>query len=259
LDVTLEGKVAIITGGSRGIGQGIAEEFLMSGARAVVVTTRRQENADAACEAIKQSVGADNAARLQAVVARAELADDAHTTVAAVVAEHGSCDILVNNAGTNPAPGHMGEVELAAVDKTWLVNQRGPLAWAQAAWQGWMKEHGGVIINTASVGGLMPGPYIGAYNVSKAALIHLTRQMAMDMAPTVRVNAVAPAVVKTRLSEMLWSTNEQAAIDQHPLKRLGTPGDVANAVTFLASDRASWITGITMPIDGGVSGCGGGG
>lgn len=257
MDVRLDGKVALITGGSRGIGQGIAEEFLRSGAVGVIVTTRRPENAETAHAEIAGATGAGD--RLEAMVARADSREDADRTVARVIERFGSCDILVNNAGTNPSPGMLADVDLAAVDKTWAVNQKGPLMWSQAAWHGWMAEHGGVIINIASLGGLRPGPVLGAYNVSKAALIFLTRQLALEMAPGVRVNAVAPAVVKTRLSAMLWTGNEEGAAALHPLNRLGEVEDVANAVTFLASDKASWITGVTLPIDGGVDGTGGSG
>ncbi len=149
-------------------------------------------------------------------------------------------------------------MDLGALDKTWAVNQRGPLLWAREAWAQWMGEHGGAIVNIASAGGLQPGPILGAYNISKAALVFATRQLAMEMAPRVRVNAVAPAVVKTRLSEALWVSDEAAAAAGHPLGRLGEPEDVANAVVFLCSDRASWITGVTLPVDGGVTQAGGG-
>lgn len=256
MDVRLDGKVAVVTGGSRGIGQAIAEEFLRSGASGVIITTRRQENAESASAAIAEATGAGD--RIEAMVARADSRDDADRTVARAIERFGSCDILINNAGTNPAPGLMADVDLAAVDKTWKVNQMGPLMWSQAAWHGWMAEHGGVIVNTASVGGLRPGPALGAYNISKAALIFMTRQLAQEMAPGVRVNAIAPAVVKTRLSAVLWMDNEAAAAALHPLNRLGEVEDISNAVTFLVSDKASWITGVTLSIDGGVDGAGGG-
>lgn len=255
MDVRLDGKVAIVTGGSRGIGQGIAEEFLRSGAAGVVVTTRKEQSLEAIDEAIGGATGASD--RIEAVVARAEVKEDAERTVAFAVERFGRLDILVNNAGTNPAPGPLADVDLGAVEKTWQVNQMGPLMWSQAAWHGWMKDHGGVIINTASVGGMRPGPMIGAYNVSKAALIYMTHQMAMEMAPTVRVNAIAPAVVKTRLSEMLWKGNPEGAAAMHPMGRLGEVEDVAWAVTYLASDMASWMTGVVLPIDGGQEGASG--
>src|SRR5690606_2183399 len=139
-------------------------------------------------------------------------------------------------------------------DKTWSVNQRAPLVWARAAWHGSMRERGGAIVNIGSVGGIRPSPFIGAYNVSKAALHHLTHQLAHEMAPTVRVNAVAAAVVKTRLSQALWSADEEAAARSHPLQRLGTPDDVAAAVLFLLADTSSWITGVVLPVDGGATG-----
>ena len=117
-----------------------------------------------------------------------------------------------------------------------------------------MADHGGSIVNVASVGGLRPAPVIGAYNISKAALIHMTYQLASELAPMVRVNAVAPGVVKTRLSGSLWQGMEEQAAAGHPLARLGEPADVARAIVFLASDAASWITGVVLPVDGGVLG-----
>jgi NAD(P)-dependent dehydrogenase (short-subunit alcohol dehydrogenase family) len=117
-----------------------------------------------------------------------------------------------------------------------------------------MADHGGAIVNVASVAGLSPSPLMGAYNISKAALIYMTRQLALEMAPGVRVNAVAPSIVRTRLAEALWRNREDAAAAAHPLGRIGEPEDVANAVLFLASDAAAWITGVVLPVDGGVSG-----
>jgi NAD(P)-dependent dehydrogenase (short-subunit alcohol dehydrogenase family) len=255
MDVRLDGKVAVVTGASRGIGEAIATEFLMSGAAGVVITSRRQENLDEAAAAILDRVDARD--RLMTQAARADSEEDARATIERAVDRFGACDILVNNAGTNPAPGTLAEVDLGALDKTWAVNQRAPILWAREAWRQWMGEHGGTIINVASVGGMRPTQVLGAYNISKAALIFTTQQLALEMAPIVRVNAVAPAVVKTRLSAALWASGEDEAAATHPLKRLGEPRDVANAVTFLASEAASWITGIVLPVDGGVTGAGG--
>lgn len=252
METRLDGKVAIVTGGSRGIGQAIAEEFIRSGAEGVVVTSRRPENAEQVVAEIAEATGAPD--RIEARVARADSKEAAEETVAFAVERFGGADILVNNAGTNPAPGRLVDVDLGAVEKTWAVNQMGPLMWSQAAWHGWMASNGGVIINTASVGGMRPAPIIGAYNISKAALIYMTHQMAMELAPTVRVIAIAPGVVKTKLSELLWTNDPEAAAAMHPLNRLGEPEDVARAVTFLASDHASWITGVVFPIDGGQEG-----
>ncbi len=248
MEIGFAGKVALVTGGSRGIGEAIAGAFLASGAAGVAITSRRQENLEAAVGRL------GDAERVLPLVARADDPAAAADAVAAVVARFGSLDVLVNNAGTNPAAGPLADVDLAAVEKTWAVNQLGPLVWARAAWHGWMAEHGGSIVNVASVGGLAPGRLIGAYNVSKAGLIHLTRQLALEMAPGVRVNAVAPSVVRTRLSRLLWEGIEEHTAGAHPLGRIGEPEDVAAAVAFLASDLASWITGVILPVDGGASG-----
>ena len=180
MEIRLDSKVAVITGGSRGIGYAIAKEFLESGAGGVVVTSRRAESAQAAAEALGVETGRPDA--VVGIGARADRKEDADRCVAEVIERFGRCDILVNNAGTNPAVGHLSDVDLGALDKTWLVNQKGPIMWAQAAWLGWMRDHGGVILNMASVGGMNPGRMLGAYNISKAALIFTTRQMAMEMA-----------------------------------------------------------------------------
>jgi NAD(P)-dependent dehydrogenase (short-subunit alcohol dehydrogenase family) len=254
MDARVDDKVAVVTGASRGIGAATALELLRSGARGVVITGRRAENLEAAVAALADA-GAEPSS-IHAQVARADDDEEAATTVAAAIERFGGCDILVNNAGTNPSGGPIMEVDQGAIDKTWAVNQKGPLLWSRQVWRQWMKDHGGVIVNVASAGGMAPSHVLGAYNVSKAALIHMTRQLALELAPTVRVNAVAPAVVKTRLSKLLWE-DEAGAAALHPLGRLGTPEDVADAIVFLCSDRATWITGVTLPVDGGVVGAGG--
>ncbi len=247
MDVRMDGRVALVTGASRGIGQAIATQMLASGATGVVITGRRPEVLDEVAAELDPE-------RVRPVAGNASDPDHVTAAVAAAVETFGSCDVLVNNAGTNPAGGSLMDVEMSAVDKTWDVNLRAPLVFAREAWHQWMGQHGGAIVGIGSVGGLGPSPFIGAYNVSKAALHHLTRQLAHEMAPGVRVNAVAAAVVKTRLSRALWESDEASAAAAHPLQRLGTPGDVARAVTFLASDAASWITGVVLPVDGGASG-----
>ncbi len=249
-----EGKVAIVTGASRGIGLATARAFVDNGAEGVVITGRRPENLD---QAVAQLVASGvDPSRVLATVARADSEEAATATVAAAIERFGGAHILVNNAGTNVSAGNLMEVDISAVDKTWEVNQRGPLIWSRAVWNGWMRDHGGSIVNVASVGGLRPSPMIGAYNISKAAVIFMTHQLAFELAPTVRVNAVAPAVVKTRLSEMLWKSDEKAAAAVHPLNRLGEPDDVARAIVYLSG--ADWLTGVILPVDGGVSGATGG-
>lgn len=248
MDIRVDDKVALVTGASRGIGQALVEALLQSGVRGVVITSRKPANLEQAID----ELGRDK--RLHAVVGGAD--DDAHVSaaVAAALERFGALDILINNAATNPVAGNIIDVEMSAIDKIWAVNLRGPLRFAREAWRQWMQAHGGAIVNIASVGGMQPGPLLGAYNVSKAALIFLTRQLAYEMAPGVRVNAVAPGIVKTRFSRVLWEMNEQSAAGLHPLGRLGEVHDVAPAVLFLCSDAASWITGITLPVDGGVTG-----
>ncbi len=245
MELRLDGKVAIVTGASRGIGEAIARQLLDSGVAGLVITGRRAETLEPLADELGDNV--------VAVVGNASDPDHVEAAVGTAVERFGSCDLLVNNAGTNPAAGSLLDVDLAAVDKTWEVNLRGPLLWVRAAWHASMQEHGGAIVSIGSVGGMSPSPLLGAYNVSKASVHHLTRQLALEMAPRVRVNAVAAAIVKTRLSEALWTYDEDAVAAAHPLGRLGAPEDVARAVVFLLSDAASWITGVTLPVDGGVS------
>lgn len=250
MEISVEGKVVLVTGASRGIGQATALEFALSGAEGVTITSRKPENIEAAAvELIEAGVTPD---RLLALAARADSEESADDTVAQTMERFGSCDILINNAGTNPSAGGLMDVDLGALDKTWAVNQRAPLLWVRAAFRASMEKNGGSVVNVSSVGGLRPSPITGAYNVSKAGLVHMTRQLAHELAPTIRVNAVAPGVVKTRLSEMLWQ-NEEVAARMHPLGRLGTPEDVARAIVFLASDAADWITGVILPVDGGLT------
>ena len=169
------------------------------------------------------------------------------------VGELGRLDILVNNAATNPAFGPMIETEPAKVRKVLEVNVEGALLLAQAAWRAWMSEHGGVILNVASVGGLRPSPYIGIYNASKAALVLMTRQLALELGPKVRVNALAPGLVKTHMARALWETDEEGIAARHPMRRIGAPDDIAGAALYLASDTAAWLTGAVLVIDGGLS------
>ncbi len=255
MEVSVAGKVAVVTGASRGIGLETARVLAHSGADGVVITSRKPDTIESAAnELIDSGVPAD---RVLAVAARADSDGAAEETMAQALERFGAVDILVNNAGTNPSGGPIMSVEMGAIDKTWAVNQRAPLVWARAAHRHWMEANGGSIVNVASVGGIRPAPFLGAYNVSKAALIHLTHQLAFELAPKIRVNAVAPGVVKTKLSEMLWTSDESAAAATHPLDMLGEPIDVAVAITFLCSDQARWLSGVVLPVDGGVIGASG--
>ena len=253
MEVSVEGKVALVTGGSRGLGWATALELANSGATGVAITSRKPENIEAAkSELVAAGVDDD---RLLALAARADDEDAADQAVAATVERFGSVDILVNNAGTNPAAGMLTEVDLGALDKTWAVNMRAPLLWVRATHRAWMGANGGSVVNVASVAGLRPSPIMGAYNISKAGLIHMTKQLAMELAPKTRVNAVAPGVVKTRLAGALL-VDEESTARMHPLGRVGEPDDVAKLIAFLASDASSWMTGAIIPVDGGVIGAG---
>src|ERR1700744_3869748 len=240
LDLT--GRTAIITGASRGIGLAISQEMAAAGAN-VVLTARKQEAAEAAAA----QVGAN----ALGVGAHAVDEDAAKRCVDLTLDRFGSIDILINNAGTNPAFGPLIEQDHARFTKIFEVNLWAPLLWTSLAVKASMGEHGGAIVNTASVGGMHQSPHMGLYNATKAALIHVTKQLALELSPRVRVNAVCPGVVRTRLAEALWKDNEQALSAPIALGRIGEPVDVAAAVAFLVSDEASWITGETLVLDGG--------
>jgi NAD(P)-dependent dehydrogenase (short-subunit alcohol dehydrogenase family) len=239
----LTGRTAIVTGASRGIGLAVAAALADSGA-SVVLTSRKRESAEAAAGSLSSERVAGYAAHAADEHAAASCIDFA-------LERFGSVDILVNNAGTNPAFGPVLDQDHARFAKTIDTNVWAPILWTRLAWRAWMAEHGGTVVNVASVGGMTVSPNLGIYHVTKAALIHLTRQLALELAPTVRVNAVAPGIVRTRLSEALWKGGEHHVAGITPLGRIGAPADVAGAVAFLASDRASWITGEALVIDGG--------
>jgi NAD(P)-dependent dehydrogenase (short-subunit alcohol dehydrogenase family) len=243
----LDGRVALVTGATRGIGRAIAEAFAAAGAGVCVLARKPDE-----LEETASGLGAIGG-RVLTVAGSAGDPDAIQRAVDGCMSELGRLDVLVNNAATNPAFGPMIETEHRAVRKVLEVNVEGPLLLAQAAWRAWMAEHGGVVINVGSVGGIQPGPFIGIYNASKAALIHMTRQLALEMGPTVRVNALAPGLVKTAMARALWEPDEDRISAQHPLRRIGVPDDLAGAALFLASDAASWITGSVFVVDGGLS------
>ncbi len=240
-----DGKVALITGGTRGIGLGIAEELVSRGAR-VVVTARKQEELDTVVAALGENVAL-------AVRGSADDAQHQADAVAQAVERFGGLHLLVNNAAVNPQYGPLMDADLNAVRKVFEVNVTSVLGWTQQAWRAGMSEGGGAVLNVASVGGIRAGSPIGAYNASKAALIHLTRQLGVELGPVVRVNAIAPAVVKTKFAAALYEGREEEVAAAYPMKRLGVPTDTAKAAAFLLSDDASWITGETLVVDGGVT------
>jgi len=250
VNFSLEGKVALVTGGSRGIGRASALAFAEAGAD-VVVSSRKLPDLETVAEEIKAT-----GRKGLAIAAHIAKTEDSRNLVEKVLAEFGRIDILMNNAGTNPYYGPIIDAEEWAWDITMNVNLRGPFLLSQMVARV-MREHGGgSIVNTASVGGLRPGGQQGIYSVTKAALIMLTRVMAVEWGQYhIRVNAIAPGVIKTRLSEALWKEPAvgEAATRRTALGRLGEVEDVASAVLYLASDAASYITGETIIIDGGVA------
>lgn len=242
--VELSGKVALITGASRGIGYGIAEALIARGDR-VCITGR---NEDALKEAV-ETLGAD---RVIGVAGKAH--DEAHQAVAVerTLEAFGRVDFLVNNAGTNPVFGPIADLDLNVARKVFETNVVSALGLAQKTWHAWQKENGGAIVNITSVAGLSASPFIGAYGISKAAMDNLTRQLAYEYAPGVRVNSIAPAVVKTKFAQALYEGREEEAAAAYPLGRLGVPSDIGGAAAFLTSSQADWITGQTLVVDGGV-------
>ncbi len=250
MELRLDGKTALVTGGSRGIGQAIALALASSGA-SVMIASRRAEGLMASAATIDAAKGG-RSGEVDWRVANAGDPEQARACVEATVDRFGSVDILVNNAVTNPYYGPIIDLDTARADKTVRVNQTGYLAWVQAAWRAGMSATGGVVLNLASIGGLTVEGGIGWYNVTKAAVIHLTSQLAGELGPLVRVNALAPGLVKTDFARALWEPGEKAIASRLPLRRLGLPTDVANAALFLCSDAASWITGHTLVVDGGA-------
>jgi NAD(P)-dependent dehydrogenase (short-subunit alcohol dehydrogenase family) len=238
-------KVAIVTGASRGIGLAVAERIVADGGR-VCITARKP---GPLAEAVESLGGPE-----RAIFVAGAADDPAHQdeVVSATLEAFGGIDFLVNNTGINPAYGRMIDVDLEAANKIFQVNVVAAIAWAQKVYRASLAERGGAIVNIASVAGQLPAPGIGTYGASKAALIHVTEELAVELGPGIRVNAVAPAVVKTRFATALYEGREEEVAAPYPLKRLGEPEDIGSVVAFLLSDDAGWVTGQTITVDGGV-------
>jgi NAD(P)-dependent dehydrogenase (short-subunit alcohol dehydrogenase family) len=244
----LSGRVALVTGASRGIGSAIAEALAEHGAQ-VVLSSRKQSDLDQEAARINGLYPE----RATAIAAHAGRQEDLEQLVGATMQRFARIDILVNNAATNPYFGPVLNAEVGAWDKTFEVNLRGVFLLTKLVHEAWMESHGGAIVNIASIGGLRPGIGLGVYNITKAGVIMLTRQLARELGGKVRVNAVAPGLIKTRFAEALWGNEAilERVLAQNPMGRIGVPEEVASAVLFLASDAASYVNGEVLVVDGG--------
>ena len=242
MEISLRGKTALVTGASRGIGKAIAKSFVDAGAQ-VMLTSRKEDALRAAANEMdgETEIFAANAGDIE----------QGQACVDATMKRFGKIDILVNNAATNPYYGETLGVDSSRFDKTFQVNLKGPLFWSQAVWNASMQKNPGVILNIASVGGLRAEHGLGVYNLTKAAVIHLTSQLACELGKT-RVVGIAPGIVKTLFASVLIENVGDKLAAALPTKRLGEPQDIANLALFLCSDLASWITGETYVIDGGA-------
>lgn len=245
----LKDQVAIITGGSRGIGLAIAEAYLREGAK-VVIASRKQADLDEAAAHLKQQTGGD----VLAIPTHTGQEDAVKALIQQTVDTFGKLDIVVNNAATNPHFGPMLTAEASHWDKIFEVNLKGYFFMIKYAAE--QMKNGGKIINMASIAGIQPGFMMGVYSCSKAAVIMMTKSLAVELAPDhIRVNAIAPGFIKTKFSAALW-TNDQLLeqLEQRtPQQRMADPDEIAGAAVFLASEESSFMTGETVVIDGGLT------
>lgn len=244
MELRLDDKVAVVTGASRGIGAAIARLFAQSGAQVLATArdgTRLARTADEFDEGI------------ECFAADVSDPDAPAACVAAAEQRFGAVDILVNTVATNPSFGPLRDLDAAAMARMDRTNVHPVVTWTQAALRGSMGRSGGTVVNIASVGAFLTQENIGYYNASKAAVVHLTRELALELAPDVRVNAIAPGLTRTRFARVLWEPFEERIAERVPMRRIGEPADIAAAALFLASPAAAWVTGHTLVVDGGTS------
>lgn len=247
-DVT--GKVALVTGASRGIGQAIAARFVEAGMK-VAVSSRKQDALDQVAEELRAAGG-----EVLPVAAHNGDKGALVNLVARTVAEFGRIDVLVNNAATNPHFGPVLDAPDSMWQKTFEVNIMGAFWLIQAAVPHMRAGGGGKIINVASVNGLRPGTMQGVYSATKAAVINLTQTLALELAgDNIQVNAIAPGLIKTKFAEALWSNDAimEGVIARMPVKRIGEPDEIAGMALYLASPASSYTTGQVMVVDGGIT------
>ncbi|MGW1777527.1 SDR family oxidoreductase [Streptomyces sp. NPDC002143] len=238
----LSGKAAVVTGATRGIGRAVARALADAGAQVCVSARDADEVRRAAAE-------------LGGIGLAGDIADPGlpEELTELCLRTFGRLDVLVNNAASNQPYGPLMDADPVVWGRTFTVNVEAPLRLVQCAWRGWMREHGGAVVNVCTEGATHVGPSVGAYGTSKAALRHLTRQLAGELGPGVRVNSVSPGLVRTEMARFMWEPREPEIAPTLPLGRIGEPEDVAGAVLWLCSDAAEWITGADLLVDGGTN------
>ena len=247
---SLKGKTAIVTGSSRGIGRAIALAFADAGAHVVVSSRKADACAEVAKEVERRGV------RSLVIPCHVGKADDIENLIGTAHKTWGRIDVLVNNAATNPVMGALVNTEDSAWDKIMEVNVRGHFIASRRAARIMMDQGSGVIINIASIGGIRPPALLGAYGISKAAIIHMTRTFAKELASTgIRVNCIAPGLIDTTFSQVLIHTPEiyQEAVRQIPMGRHGQPEEIAGIALYLAAEASSYMTGQVIVVDGGTT------
>lgn len=247
---SLEGKVALITGASKGIGEAIARTFAACGAK-VVINSRKQEELDKVAESINAEAG-----QCTGIAANTGDMEACKILIEKAVNVYGGIDILVNNAATNPVFGPVVQCEEWAFDKIMNVNVKAPFEIGKLVYPVMKERGGGSVINISSIAGLTPDPGLGMYSVSKAALNMLTKVTAKEWgADNIRVNAICPGLIKTKFSEALWQNEKwlDRFVKQLPVARMGTVEEIAGLALFLASGASGYCTGAIFTADGGVT------
>ncbi len=247
----LDGKVVLITGASRGIGEAIARLFAQQGAQ-VIISSRHQDALNTLAENINREDYVNEVIGMECHIGHT---DSITLLLENIINRFQKLDILVNNAATNPYFGELIDTPDSMVEKTIDVNIKGYLKTSQLAANNMKQNGGGNIINTASINGVIPGPMQGIYSITKAAVISMTASMAKETAQYgIRVNSVLPGLTDTKFASALTKNEAllNSVLPSIPLGRMAQPSEIAPAFLFLASDEASYITGINVPVDGGL-------